>query len=239
VLDTATGRWRTEPTRMPVGLASFESVAIGRRIYTAGGFDTEFRASGFAGYLDTRTGRWHRLPRMPHPRYAHTVTLHDGELWVVGGRDADGVVADIDVLDPATGTWRTSEVSMPGARDSHDTVSTRHGLLVIGGFDDHGMSDRVDLFDPVTGGSVPVPALPQPISRGGAAVVDGRVWFSWHESSYVLDLDDAGAWEPANPLTRSRHGLGYVHVDGHLYAIAGCSENPLRDVRTVDRMALP
>ena len=239
VLDTTTGRWRTERTQMPVGLASFESVAIGPRIYTFGGFDTEFRPSGYAGYLDTGTGRWHRLPRLPHPRYAHTVTLHEGELWVVGGRDAGGPIAAIDVLDPETGTWRTAEVTMPGPRDSHDTVSTAQGLLVIGGFDEGGMTDRVDLFDPVTGEQRPLPALPQPISRGGAAVVGDRLWFSWHGVSYVLDLAGARTWEPANPLTRSRHGLGYVQVDDHLYAIAGCSESPLRDVRTVDRMPLP
>lgn len=239
VLDTVTGRWRTAHTRMPVGLASFESVSVGPRIYSVGGFDTEFRASGFAGYLDTRTGRWHRLPRLPHPRYAHTVTLHGGEVWVVGGRDAAGAVAAIDVLDPATGRWRTAATTMPGPRDSHDTVSTAEGLLVIGGFDEDGMTDRVDLFDPVTGVQRPVPALPQPVTRGGAAVVDGTVWFSWHDASYVLDLDGDRTWEPANPLTLSRHGLGYVHVGGHLYAIAGCAESPLRDVRTVDRMPLP
>lgn len=239
VLDTTTGRWRTARTRMPVGLASFESVAIGPRIYSFGGFDTDFKASGYAGYLDTDTGRWHRLPRLPHPRYAHTVTLHEGELWVVGGRDAGGPLDVIDVFDPGTGRWRTADVTMPGPRDSHDTVSTAEGLLVIGGFDEDGMTDRVDLFDPVTGEQRPVPALPQPISRGGAAVVDDRLWFSWHGVSYVLDLAGARTWEPANPLTLSRHGLGYVQVGDHLYAIAGCSESPLRDVRTVDRMPLP
>jgi hypothetical protein len=33
--------------------------------------------------------------------------------------------------------------------------------------------------------------------------------------------------------------MGYVVHDGYLYSIAGCALNPLRDVRTVDRMKLP
>ena len=81
-------------------------------------------------------------------------------------------------------------------------------------------------------------ALPRTISRGGAAYADGKVWLSWHEYSYVLDLADPTRWRPANPLTLSRHGLGYVGVGRYLYGIGGCSEHPLRDVRTVDRLRL-
>lgn len=240
VLDTRTGEWRTEDTQMPRGLASFETVAIGSDIYLVGGFDAEFRATDFAGVLDTRTGRWRALPPLPHARYAHTVTLYDGRIHVVGGRDADGAVEQVDVLDPATDTWSTAAAPMPGARDSHRTLATEDGLLVLGGFTGEGATDRVDLFDPATGERSEVPPLPRPISRGGAAVADGRAWVSWHEATYVLDLaDPAAGWAEGNPLTLSRHGLGYVPVGGWLYAIAGCSENPLRDVRTVDRMRLP
>lgn len=237
VLDTTTGRWTTSGIEMQKGLASFETVAIGRRIYLFGGFDAASVATDYAGVLDTRTGRWTRLPVVPHERYAHTVTLHRGRIYLVGGRDADGPVAEIDVFDPRTRRWSTSRVEMPDARDSHDTVSTAAGLMVVGGFDAQGPTDRIDLFDPVTGEASDFPALPRPISRGGATLADGRLWVSWHQFSYVIDLA-GGEWQEANPLTRSRHGLGYVHVGDHIYAIAGCSEAPLRDVRTVDRLPL-
>ena len=239
VLDTRTGEWSTSPVEMPVGLASFETVAVGPRIFVFGGFDGDFRASSWAGVLDTRSGDWTELPALPHARYAHTVTLHQGLIYVVGGEGNQGKqVAAIDVFDPRSGRWRTSEVGMPGPRNSHDTLSTPEGLLVIGGFNESGQQKRVDLFDPETGESVPAPDLPRTISRGGAAVVDGQAWFSWHEVTYVLVLAEPTRWRPGNPLTLSRHGLGYVPVGDWLYAIAGCSENPLRDVRTVDRMPL-
>lgn len=239
VLDTQTGEWTMSNIEMPVGLASFESAAIGSKIYVFGGFDVDYQASDFAGVLDTTTGTWTELPPLPHARYAHTVTEHEGELYVVGGEgNRSQQVAAIDIFEPEQGTWRTSDVPLPGPRNSHDTLSVPQGLLVIGGFDEEGQQDRVDLFDPTTGSSTEVPDLPRPISRGGAAVIDDQAWFSWHEQTYVLDLADLGEWQEGNPLTRSRHGLGYVPVGDWLYAIAGCSENPLRDVRTVDRMPI-
>lgn len=239
VLDTETGQWSMADTEMPVGLASFESAAIGSEIYVFGGFDIDFEASDFAGVLDTDTGGWTELPPLPHARYAHTVTEREGSLYVVGGEGSDAEqVSAIDVFDPETGQWSTASTPMPGPRNSHDTLSVPQGLLIIGGFDQTGQQSRVDLIDPVTGASTTVPDLPRPISRGGAALIDGQAWFSWHEYTYVLDLADPGQWQEGNPLTRSRHGLGYLPVGDWLYAIAGCSENPLRDVRTVDRMPL-
>lgn len=238
VLDTGTGRWRTSEIELPVGLASFEAVAIGPRILAFGGFDAESVPTDFAAVLDTRTGRWSALPPLPHARYAHSVTLHDGKVHVIGGRGPEGPVSEVDVFDPVRRSWTTSAVPMPAARDSHDTVSTPDGLLVVGGWLGDGPTDRVDLYDPASGAWTAEPPLPVPMSRAGVAVADGRVWVSLHTTSYVLDVETREAWEPANALSLSRHGLGYVLVDDALYAIAGCAQNPLRDVRTVDRLSL-
>lgn len=239
VMDTRTGEWTTSDIEVPIGLASFETAAVGPRIYLFGGLDKNAKATDWAGVLDTRTGRWRRLPPLPNARYAHTVTLHRGKIYVVGGENNKAQqVAAIDVFDPRTETWSTAKTPMPGARNSHDTLSTPQGLMVVGGFDADGPSKRVDLFDPETGRTREVPDLPRTISRGGGAVADGKVWFSWHEYSYVLDLADPTRWQEANPMTLARHGQGFVPVGGWIYNIAGCSASPLRDVRTVDRLPL-
>ena len=238
ILDTATDEWRTSDVTVPVGLASFEAVAIGPRILAFGGFDADSAPTDFAAVLDTRTGRWTDLPPLPHARYAHTVTLHEGRIYVLGGQGPEGPVSEVDVFDPVRRTWTTSDVPMPNPRDSHDTVSAPDGLLVVGGWLRDGPTDRVDLYDPDTGEWTAGPSLPVPMSRAGVAVAEGRVWVSFHTTSYVLDVEARDVWEPANQLSLSRHGLGYVRVDDALYAIAGCAEKPLRDVRTVDRLDL-
>ncbi len=236
ILDTRSGRWRTSEIEMPVGLASFETVSIGPRIYAFGGFDKRSRPTAFSGVLDTRTGRWDELPAVPHPRYAHTVTLYRGDIYVIGGTDADGVVAEVDVFDPESESWTTAKTPMANARDSHDTVATPDGLMVVGGWLDSGPTDRVDLYDPVTDTWTEGPRLPAPVSRAGVAYADGRVWVSYHELSFVLE--ESGEWRQANALPLSRHGLGYIEAGDFLYAIGGCALDPLRDVRTVDRLDL-
>jgi N-acetylneuraminic acid mutarotase len=241
VLDTATGTWTMSDLEMPVGVASFEVVALGPLIYAFGGFDASSRAMDFAAVLDTRSGQWTDLPPLPHARYAHTVTLFDGSVYVIGGRDVAGEVAAVDVFDPRTETWTTLDRPMPKARarDSHKTVATPEGLVVAGGQREFEDSDLVDLFDPRTGRWSTLPDLPEPMSRAGLAYADDRLWISLHESAYVMDATKLETWEPGNALTLSRHGMGYVVHDGYLYSIAGCALNPLRDVRTVDRMKLP
>ena len=237
ILDTTTGEWRTSDIEMPVGLASFEMVAIGRDIYAFGGFDKDSVPTDFSGVLDTRTGRWRDLPALPHARYAHTVTAYEGDLYVIGGRDGDGPVAEVDVFDPRSETWTTAPTPMAHARDSHDTVATPQGLMVVGGWLDYEPTDLVDVYDPARDRWSKGPRVPQPVSRAGVTYVEGQVWTSYHELSFVLDVK-SGEWEEANALPLARHGLGYVPLDGAIYAIGGCALNPLRDVRTVDRLEL-
>lgn len=238
VLDTETGSWRTSDIEMPLGLASFESVAVGREIYAFGGFDADSLATRSSAVLDTRTGDWRTLPELPHARYAHTVTRYDGRIYVIGGRDEDGPVAEVDVFDPRRERWTTLDQPMAHPRDSHKTTATPQGLVVAGGFRDYEDSDLVDRFDPETGRWTSLPDLPEPMSRAGLTYLDGRLWISLHESSYVMDPTGSRTWEEANALTLSRHGMGFVPVDGTIYSIAGCALNPLRDVRTVDRLDL-
>lgn len=237
VLDTRTGSWETSDIEMPVGVASFESVAVGPRIYAFGGFDADSRSTAFSAVLDTRTGKWRTLPDLPHPRYAHTVTAYDGKFYVIGGRDDDGKVAAVDVFDPRNDSWTTAKTPMAHVRDSHDTVATPDGLMVIGGWRGYEPTDLVDLYDPETDTWTRGPRVPEPVSRAGVVVAEGKAWVSYHELSFVLDLA-TGTWEEANALPLARHGLGYVHVDDAIYAIGGCALNPLRDVRDVDRLEL-
>jgi len=237
VLDTGTDTWRTPAVRMPMGVASFETIADGPLIYAFGGLDHDNHATRFSAVLDTRTGRWQDLPPLPRGRYAHTATAYGGKFYVIGGRDDAGRVPEVDVFDPRSGTWTTAQSSMRRLRDSHKTVATPDGLMVVGGWRGYGPTDAVDLYDPRTDTWTRGPSLPKPVSRAGVVVADGQVWVSYHELSYVLDLGTM-TWEEANALPLPRHGLGLVHVGNAIYAVGGCALNPLRDVRDVDKLVL-
>ncbi len=237
VYDVEADSWRVYDGVMPEGIASFEGVAVGDQVYLFGGLDADAEASDFSYSFDTTTGRWRKLPPLPHPRYAHTVTLHDGRIYVIGGEETAGPIAEVDVFDPRTRTW-SQGAPMPQARGSHDSVAAGGVIYVLGGWLDAAPTDLVQVYDPAADAWRRAPRLPEPVSRAGAAALGGRLWVSYHQFSAVLDLD-RGRWRPANPLTASRHGLGYVAVGDALYGIGGCSETPLRDVRTVDAITLP
>lgn len=238
ILDTTTGTWETSDIEMPVGVASFEVVSEGALIYGFGGFDAASQATDFSAVLDTRTGEWRDLPPLPTPRYAHTVTQFDALVYVIGGRDADGEVSEVDVFDPETERWKTLDRPMPRARDSHKTVATPAGLVVAGGQKEFEDSELVDLFDPRTGRWKTLPDLPEKMSRAGLAYTQGQLWITLHESAYVAQGPIPRTWEDGNALTLSRHGMGFVVLDSFIYSIGGCALNPLRDVRTVDRLEL-
>lgn len=236
VYDTRADRWQMSRLTMPVGVASFEGTAIGAKIYVFGGLDHNSRPTDFSAVLDTSTGKWHRLPPLPAPRYAHTVTLHDGLIYVIGGESSAGPVDEVDVFDPRSGTWSTG-TPMPKARGSHDAVSAGGLLYVLGGWLDGGPSRLVQTYDPAAGHWAVAAPLPEPVSRAGAAVLDDRIWVSFHEFSAVMDLGK-GTWSRANPMPKSRHGLGYLPVAHSIFAVGGCAEYPLRDLRNVDELAV-
>lgn len=233
VYNTRTDTWRVADRPLPQGLASFEAAVIGDRVFVFGGLDEQSRPSDFSAVFDTSAGRWRELPPLPVPRYAHTVTVHDGVIYVIGGETTSGPVASVDVFHPKAQTW-SSGAAMPRPRGSHDAVSTAAGIYVLGGWLDFGPTALVQSYDPRANRWARAEPLPEPVSRAGATVLDGRVWVSLHEFSFVLDLEEGAPWSPAAPLTVPRHGLGYVAVDDRIYAIGGCTESPLRDVRTVD-----
>jgi N-acetylneuraminic acid mutarotase len=231
IYDTRTDTWRYGPD-VPEGLASFEAAAVGDDIYVFGGLDERTRASDFSAVLDTTTRRWTALPPLPHVRYAHDVDVLDGKVYVMGGEAGGRYVAAVDVFDPVAGTWsRAADMIQP--RASLDMVPVGQVIYVLGGWDVSEPTDRMQVYDPAADRWTESTPLPQPMSRGGAAEADGRIWVSLHEWSAVFDPVTA-KWSPANPMTVSRHGLGYIAVGPRIYGIGGCTETPLRDVSFVD-----
>lgn len=236
IFDTRTRTWRTSDIVMPEGLASFEAAAIGEKIYVFGGLDKDSQPSDFSGVLDTSTGKWRDLPPLPAARYTHSVTLHDGLIYVIGGEDNKGFVEEVDIFDPRSETW-SKGAPMPKPRGSHDAVSAGDVLYVLGGWRGGAPTDLVQTYDPAADRWASAAPLPEPVMRAGAAVLDGRLWVSRNDWSGVLDIA-SGTWSVANPLTVPREGLGLIAVGSAIYAIAGCTPSPLRDVRTVDVLAL-
>jgi N-acetylneuraminic acid mutarotase len=134
--DPATGTW-TALADLPRPRDHFQAAVLDGKIYAVGGRNT---ASGFLADLvpqidvfDIATGTWSTLSTvLPTLRGgAGTVVVGD-ELVVVGGETPTSVIAAVEVLRPATQTWRTL-APMPVPRHGMQVAVLCGRIHVVGG----------------------------------------------------------------------------------------------------------
>jgi N-acetylneuraminic acid mutarotase len=174
VYDPATNQW-TQRAAMPFSAGSSATAVIGPQIYVAGGVmgSTASDPAGtgstarFARY-SPGSDSWFELPPMPRG-VNHAAASTDGELfYVFGGRggknDTSNGFNTVQVFDPATNTWRSSDVAgsglapLPQARGGMGKAVFANGeFYVIGGETRDGPGanafhtyDRVDIYNPVS-----------------------------------------------------------------------------------------
>jgi hypothetical protein len=107
-----------------------------------------------------------------------TTELPDGQLLVVGGVGASGLLSDIEILDLQNVQTTTFEEALINARVYHSaTVLPNNKVLIIGGGVSANISNSAEIFDPLTGESVELPWRMRIPRNGHTATLlpDGRV----------------------------------------------------------------
>lgn len=150
----------TETTPMPVGRAYGSVFAVGNLLFVAGGRDgtgsvstiyyTSISSSdGTLGFSGTPRF-WERNPNdLPYPLSHASHVLHDGRIFLVGGKTNDGmsdsiIHARVWQKGPV-GMWYTSPQRLTSGRHGtgatiwyDSTDSSRPYLFIAGGIDSHG-----------------------------------------------------------------------------------------------------
>ncbi len=184
IYDSNRGTWSyTGSMATPRALASATRLKDGRVLVAGGdqrwvGSSDEFVLAS-AELFDPKSGTWSPAGRMSSARSAHfAALLPNGQVLVLGGW-SDGRErgsATVDVYDPASGWWRTSD--MPDGRAQGRIVTLSDGrLMVVGGLDATGSpTSAVEIFDPATSAWTLTTTLPAAVYWPGAVVLkDGRV----------------------------------------------------------------
>ena len=129
---------------------------------------------------DPEDGDWSLQTRVPAPCTAFGCTALNGQIFVIGGLDAQGNHSDLNqVYDPASNTWSEGK-PMPSPR-AHLCVAAAGGMVIAAGgcarpgFADNGVSGKVEIYDPATNEWYHGAALPTPRSHAVCAVVDGQI----------------------------------------------------------------
>ncbi len=83
---------------------------------------------------DANRDQWYIAAPLPSPRTnIEAVTLPDGRVLAMGGRDAAGnTVAEVDIYDPVSNTW-TAGVDLPAARELGGATVLGDGSVVYAG----------------------------------------------------------------------------------------------------------
>ena len=139
-----TNNW-TERDEIPQNRrrGSAGAVVYNNKIYIVGGLEGG-HGTGSTSYnwfdeYDPATGQWKILPNAPRNRDHFHAIVHDGKLYLTGGRDTSdesiirATTPQVDVYDFSTGSWSTLPTNLPTARGGTTSVLYRGEILVIGG----------------------------------------------------------------------------------------------------------
>ena len=131
--------------------------------------------------------------RLQTGRYGHAVVTDGRQLYVVGGSGPEGLLGDVEILDPRRGR---PEVLAAGLipRRYHSAVLVGRQIYVVGGESAMGPEPAVEIFDLETKTIALGAPLPTPRRLSKAALLDGQI--------YVV-----GGQDPRNRLTEVATGM--------------------------------
>lgn len=113
--------------------------------------------------------------RLQTGRYGHAVVAADHKLYVVGGSGPEGLLGDIETLDPRSGKTEILATNLIPRR-YHSAVLVGRRIYVVGGESDMGPEPTVEIFDLDTQTvSLGMP-LPTPRRLSKAVLLDGSIY---------------------------------------------------------------
>ena len=169
--------------------------------------------------------RWVELPHLQQPRAAAAAAVVGDRLVVTGGVDASGALLNTtEVFDG--NTW-TLGAPIPTPRQLLAGASDGKLMYTVGGTTGTADVATVEAYDPGAKTWAALPALSQPRSDSGVAIVDGRLVAVGGVSAgqvlksvAALDLMTK-TWSGLPDMTIGRHGLAVDAVEKSVYAIGG------------------
>lgn len=234
IYDTATDSWRLGPD-LPVPNNHGMAVSVEGRIYLIGG---QTSAAGGDSYVDTvymldpEAEAWVERAPMPTRRSAGVALVHDGLVYVAGGRPPRG--HDFAVYDPQADSWEVLP-DLPSQRNHIGGATIGGRIHVIGGRLEGGFrSDQTpahEVYDPASRSwNVAAPML-RARSGMNTVLANGclHAWGGESGAGMFADHDyydpRSDRWTALEPMPLPVHGVtGAAFVAGLIHAPGGGTE---------------
>ncbi len=251
-LDPQSASWQ-DASPLQTAVSSAQGAVVGKHLYVLGGFKQPGKVpTDRVQVLDLDSGQWHDGPKLPTAVAEGTAAAVGEKIFVFSGLEAQGkglkISSRVQVLDTATGTWKTSAdfpqdpkapppASLPAAGASAVALETR--IYIIGGrIGEKEITRRTVIFDTAANQWDVGPDTVVGVYMAAAAQLDGRILLIGGYPSVggptqpfdptflpcqELDLD-LGAWRGSLPQPLPTAGAGAAVAAGQLMVVGGRSQ---------------
>jgi N-acetylneuraminic acid mutarotase len=211
---------------MPEGRANMAVAAVGLDVYQIGG-ETAAGVDGKVHVFNSRDAVWRKAEEKPTAvADASAVELY-GELYVVGGRQADGQpTATVEAYSPSQDAWRPI-VALPQPIAGALTLSDGAFLYTFGGWDGKEALTTAFVYDPSADSWRPLPPMPhaRAFAAGGTltgklVVTGGTDGQSELSACHVFD-PVSEEWSDCPAMLQPRAAAGSAVLLNKLYVIGG------------------
>ena len=231
IYDTASDRWELGPP-LPQPNNHGMAAGVNGKIYLIGGQPTDLSEGPYVDTvyeLDPAKGTWTEKARMPTARSSGVAIVHQGLIYVAGGRPPHG--SDFAVYNPMADHWQVLP-NLPAQRNHLTGAAINGRIHVVGGRLGQGLSAQMttvhEVFDPQT--QAWTTAAPMIRARSGMNGVMARgcfhVWGGEGPSGMFPDHDyydpRSNQWVSLKAMPLPVHGVyGSAYVGGVIWASGG------------------
>lgn len=226
------------------------SASVLNFIYVCGGASQGGAAatSSCLSYFTESTEGWNdtEVPDMRVARAEAAAVEAYGEMFVIGGQDAEGrPLSSVEAFDYQSGRWRTEKSMGGGARSQHCAARHLDGIYVVGGVADGvgTVLDSAEVFNLTTRTWSELPSSPATKRRlhscamvpvpGSGATTTSSSWLllvaggKGEEDGTLATAEaynlETGLWTEAGEMTTARESFALAVLDGSAVAIGGRS----------------
>jgi N-acetylneuraminic acid mutarotase len=234
VYDIASDSWTLGP-QLPLPNNHGMAASVNGKIYLIGGQTQADDPPGTNSYVSTvyelnpATNAWVAKAPMPTARSSGVAVVHDGKIYVAGGRPPQG--SDFAVYDPAADTWEVLP-ALPTQRNHFTGAAINGKIHYVGGRQGPGLSPLVtpvhEVFDPQT--KAWSTAAPMLRSRSGMNGVMAKgcfhVWGGEEQAGMFADHDiydpRTNEWKRLRDMPLPLHGVyGSAFVNDLIWVSGG------------------
>lgn len=212
---------------MPRERANMALASIGLDLYLIGG-EVDAGVINLVDVFETDSHQWHSASSKPTAVADVTGDVLFGEIFVPGGRLADGrPTAVVEAYSPANNAWRPV-APLPGPVAGGLALSNGDFLYSIGGWDGDRALTTAFVYDPEEDSWQELPEMQYARSDAAGGVMDGRLfvvggWDGEQEVAVCEYFDPAASsWAECPPMSLPRAGAGATVLGSNqLYVIGG------------------